>query len=227
MMRSMIRWAVHNHAAMNLILIAAFLVGAVSLLMLRREVFPAFQLEIALVTVPYPGASPEEVEEAICQKVEAAIRSIEGIKNVTSTARESAGSVVLEMEASADVQKVLADVRSAVDRIPSFPVLAEDPLIQQITFRNSAIRVGILSDKSDAVDADLTLRNFAEEIRDDLLQLKTVSQSTILGERPYQIDVEISEDTLRKYGLSLQKVADRIRRENVEIPGGRIQASGQ
>ena len=140
MMRSMIRWAVHNHAAMNLILIAAFLVGAVSLLMLRREVFPAFQLEIALVTVPYPGASPEEVEEAICQKVEAAIRSIEGIKNVTSTARESAGSVVLEMDASADVQKVLADVRSAVDRIPSFPVLAEDPVIQQITFRNSAIR---------------------------------------------------------------------------------------
>jgi hydrophobic/amphiphilic exporter-1 (mainly G- bacteria), HAE1 family len=227
MMRSMIRWAVHNHAAMNLILIAAFLVGAVSLLMLRREVFPAFQLEIALVTVPYPGASPEEVEEAICQKVEAAIRSIEGIKNVTSTARESAGSVVLEMDASADVQKVLADVRSAVDRIPSFPVLAEDPVIQQITFRNSAIRVGILSDKSDAADADLTLRNFAEEVRDDLLQLKTVSQSTILGERPYQIDVEISEDALRKYGLTLQKVAERIRRENVEIPGGKIQASGQ
>ena len=134
----------------------AFLVGAVSLLLLRREVFPAFQLEIAVVTVPYPGASPEEVEEAICQKVEAAIRSIEGIKNVTSTARESAGSVVLEMDASADVQKVLADVRSAVDRIPSFPVLAEDPSIQQITFRNSAIRVGILSDKSDAADADLT-----------------------------------------------------------------------
>ncbi|MFN6110192.1 MAG: efflux RND transporter permease subunit [Planctomycetota bacterium] len=226
-MRSVIRWAVHNHAAMNLILIATFLVGAVSLLMLRREVFPAFQLEIAVVTVPYPGASPEEVEEAICQKVEAAVRAIEGIKNVTSTARESAGSVILEMESTADVQKVIADVRSAVDRIPSFPVLAEDPEIQQITFRNAAIRVGILSDKSDAADADLTLRGFAEQIRDDLLQLNSVSQSTILGERPYQIDVEIPEENLRKYGLTLQKVAERIRRENVEIPGGKIQASGQ
>lgn len=227
MMRSMIRWAVHNHAAMNLILLASFAVGAVSLLMLRREVFPAFQLEIAVVSVVYPGASPDEVEDAITQKIEAAVRSIEGIKTVTSTAQESVGQVVLEMTASANPEKVLADVRSAVERIPSFPILAEDPEVQQITFRNAAIRVGILSDHSDAADADLTLRNFAEEVRDDLLQLKAVSQSTILGERPYQIDVEISEDTLRKYGLTLQRVAERLRRENVEIPGGRIEASGQ
>lgn len=227
MMRSIIKWAVHNHAAINVILIATFLLGAISLLNLRREVFPAFQLEIGLITVAYPGASPDEVENAICQKIEAAVRSIEGIKNVNSTARESVGTVVLEISASADVDKVLADVRSAVDRIPSFPVLAEDAEIQQITFRNAAIRIGIMSEKSAAADADLTLRSFAEEIRDDLLQLKTVSQATILGERPYQIDVEISEDTLRKYGLTLQNVAERLRRENVEIPGGKIKAAGE
>lgn len=227
MIRACIRWAVNNHAAMNLIMIASVVIGGSSLLMLRREVFPNFQLEIVLVTVVYPGASPDEVEEAICQKIEAAVRSIDGITKVSSSARESSGFAVLEISSSANVEKVLAEIRSEVDRIPSFPELAEDPEIQQITFRNSAIRVGVMSERSEAADADLVLRDFAEQVRDDLLQLKTVSQAKILGERPYQIDVEISAETLRKYGLTLQQVSERLRRENVEIPGGRIQAAGQ
>ena len=169
-MRSIIQWAVRSPSAMNLIMLASLLVGVIALVSLRREVFPNFQLEIIVVAVPYPGASPEEVEEAICQKVEAAIRSVDGIKTVTSVARESVGFAVVELTTSADVQRALADIRSEIDRIPSFPLLAEDPEIEQITFRTPAIRVGILAEPSDAADAELQLRAVAEEVRDDVAE---------------------------------------------------------
>ncbi len=226
-MKAMIEWAVRNRSAMNVILIMTMVVGVISIGMLNREVFPNFDLEIVLVQVPYPGASPEEVEEGICMKIEEAVRSIDGIKQTTAIARESAGFVVMELSASADVQRVLNEIRSQVDRIPSFPELAEDPEIQQITFRQPAIRIGVLAESNEAVDPELQMREVAEEIRTELLELPSISQVNIVGERPYQIDVEVSEKTLRKYGLTLQKLAEVLRRENVEIPGGKIQSSGE
>ncbi len=129
---------------MNTLMIGVLVVGSVSLMSMRREVFPQFDLEIILVTVPYPGASPEEVEEGVCQKIEEAVRSVDGIKKQTSVAQEGAGFLVLELETWVDVQKVLNEVRSEIDRIPSFPDLAEDPEIKQLTFREPAIRIGVL-----------------------------------------------------------------------------------
>lgn len=224
-MRAAIAWAVHHRAAMNLILIATMLIGILSLGLLRREVFPNFELDIVLVQVPYPGASPEEVEEGICLKIEEAVRSIDGIKRVTTIAREGIGFAVIDLNAGVDAQRVLNEIRSDVDRIPSMPELAEDPQFQQITFRQPAIRVGVMLGEPLTEKSELQLRELAEQIRDELLELASVSQVTIVGERPYQIDVEVSEQTLRKYGLSLQKLAGVIRRENVEIPGGKIQTA--
>jgi HAE1 family hydrophobic/amphiphilic exporter-1 len=243
-MKSIIRWATSNAPAMNTLMIATLVVGAASMAMLRREVFPEFELEIVLVSVPYPGASPEEVEEGICQKIEEAVRAIDGVKRQTAIAKEGAGFLVLELEASSNVQKILNEVRSEVDAIPSFPELAEQPDVKQITYRIPAIRVGVTADvgSDEEIDrptfnSDLTerlqdnaewrLRSVAEKIRDDLVQLSTVSQADILGARDYQIDVEISESKLREHGLSLQEVARVIRRENVELPGGTMKTSGQ
>lgn len=227
-MRSLIQWAVRNTPAMNTLMIAGMVVGAVCLWRLRREVFPEFDLEIILVSVPYPGASPDEVEEGICQKIEEAVRAIEGIKYQTSVAQEGAGHVVLELEAEVpDVQKVLNEVRSEVDRIPSFPLLAEEREVKQITMRQPVISLGILGPESDDPAAELRLRDIAERVRDDLLQQPAVSQASIVGAREYQIDVEIPEQTLRKYGLTLKRVADIIRRENVEVPGGTMRTDGQ
>ena len=113
---------------------------------MRREVFPRFELEIVLVTVAYPGASPAEVEQGICQKIEEAVQSIDGIKKFYSVAAEGSGSVVMELRANIkDVQRVVNEVRSEVDRIPSFPELAEDPEVQQITLREAAIRVAVMA----------------------------------------------------------------------------------
>ena len=222
-MKSVIRWAVSNSPAMNTAMVGILLVGSLSLATMRREVFPEFELEIILITVPYPGASPEEVEDGICRKIEEAVRSVSGIKKQTSIAAEGTGSVVLELEADVpDVQKILNEVRSEIDRIPSFPELAEDPESRQITFRQPAIRLGVVGpDRNDAA-SELKLRDLAERIRNDLLQLPAVSQVNLVGTKDYQIDVEIPEPTLRKHGLTLQQVAETIRRENIELPGGKL-----
>jgi hydrophobic/amphiphilic exporter-1 (mainly G- bacteria), HAE1 family len=225
--RALVTWTVRNMPAMNTLVIAILLVGAMAFASMRREVFPEFDLEIVLVTVPYPGATPEEVEEGICQKVEEACRSVSGIKKITSVAQESVGYCVFELQDTVkDVQKTLGEIRSEVERIPSMPELAEDPKIEQVTLRTPAIKVGVLGPKDAAGDvaAELELRDVAEVVRDDLLALPAVSAANLLGAKDYQIDIEISEETLRKYGLSLQKVADIVRRENLELPGGTIRS---
>lgn len=227
-MKSIIKWAINNSPAMNTLMVTVLGVGLVSLSFMRREVFPEFELEIILVSVPYPGASPEEVEEGICQKMEEAVRAIDGIKKITSIANEGSGSVVLELRAGVpDVQKILNEVRSEIDRIPSFPELAEDPDVQQITFRQVAIEVAVIGPEQLDENSEWELRAVTERIRDELLQLKSVSQANIAGARDYQIDIEIPEATLRKYGLTLRDVAQTVRRENLELPGGKLVTDSQ
>ena len=226
-MRAIVSWTIRNMPAMNTLMVAVLLVGAMAFASMRREVFPEFDLEIVLVTVPYPGATPEEVEEGICQKIEEACRSVEGIKKITSVAQEGAGFCVFELRESVeDVQKTLSEIRSEVDRIPSFPELAEDAKVEQVTLRTPAIKVGVLA-PDPAVAGEVSegeLRDIAEAVRDDLLTLPAVSAANLQGARDYEINIEISEATLRKYGLSLRAVADIVRRENLELPGGTIRS---
>jgi multidrug efflux pump subunit AcrB len=206
---------------MNVIVIAVMLLGYMSLTSLRRETFPGFKLDIVLVSVPYPGATPSEIEDGICRKVEEAIHSLEGIKKVTSVAREGVGSVICELDAGADTQRVLNEIKSEVDRIPSMPEFAEDPVVQQISFREPAIRVAIMGGSRDEAMAEWDLRAVAEQIRDEMLQLPAVTDVKIAG-RDFQIDVEIPEDTLRKYNLTLAQVAETVRQRNLELPAGTV-----
>lgn len=229
-MKQVIAWAIGNAPGMNVLMLALIGIGGMSLYQMRRETFPSFELEVVMVTVPYPGATPEDIEEGICQKIEESVRSLDGIKKVTSIAREGLGYVLMELRSDVkDVQKVLAEIDREVNRIPTFPVRAEDPQVQQITFRSAAIRVGIIGPPQQErnVEAEIRLRDVAEEVRDDLLQLGSISSATVMGGRPYQIDVEIPEATLRSYGLSLEQVANIIRSRNVEVPGGQLKAEGQ
>ena len=227
-MRRIVSWAITNSPGMNVLMVALMLVGAASLYRMRREVFPAFELEVVVIRVPYPGATPQDCEEAICQKIEEAIRAIDGIKKVTSIAQEGSGSVVAELRSDVrDVQKVMSEIDREVDRIPSFPALAEDPQIQQITFREAAIRIGIVGPPDRTPEGEVRLREVAERVRDEVLTLSAVSSASIMGTRPYQIDVEIPEATLRSYGLSLERVASIIRERNIELPGGQLKGEGQ
>ena len=227
-MRGAISWAIHNAPGMNVVMLALMLVGAGAFYSMRRETFPEFELEVVMISVPYPGATPQDAEEAICQKIEEAIRSIDGIKKVTSIAMEGTGFVLAELRSDIDdVQKVMSEIDREVDRIPSFPDLAEDAQVEQITFRETAIRVGVIGPEDRTRRGELQLREVAEQVRSELLLLPTVSVAELMGTRPYQIDVEIPEATLRSYGMTLDRVAATIRSHNIELPGGQLKSRGQ
>ncbi len=227
-MKSLVSWAVQNGPGVNVMVAATLIAGLLSFTMLRRETFPEFELEVVLVQVPYPGASPADAEKGVCQPVEEAVRALVGIKRLVSIAREGAGYVIVELNSNVrDVQKVVSEIRSRVDRITNFPELAEDPQVEQITFREPAIRLAVIGPRSQDRDAEMKLRELAESVRDSLLDLPEITQAQLLGAKPYQIDVELSEDTLRKYGLTLSRVAQILRRENIEMPGGQLRAEGQ
>ncbi|WP_310820859.1 efflux RND transporter permease subunit [Stratiformator vulcanicus] len=221
---------------MNTLLVALLAVGALSMFTLRREVFPEFELEVVVITVPYPGADPDEISESICEKIEESVSGIEYVKEMTSIAQVGLGSVVLELDADVpNVQKVLNEVRSEVDQVATFfPELAEDHEVKQLTLREAAIRVGVLApdtklgdDATERLEAELVLRELSEQVRDELVQLDAVSQANVQGAKAYQIDVQISEDMLRRYGLSLTQVATIIRDENVKLPGGTLKNPSQ
>ena len=257
-MRSVIGWAIKNSPAMNTFLIAAMVVGAVSMVIMKREVFPNFALEILLVAVPFPGATPEETEEGICQKIESVVANVDGVKKMSSVAQENFGYVILELDGNVkDVQKVLNDVRSQIDQISSFPPRAEDPEIKQIVFRAPAITVGILgpelpddvaSNRDAALQAEAQMRDLTENIRADLLELRAVPPENLLrrafsflfqpkgsaisgadinAERPFEIAVEVPEDTLRQYGVSIDGLARILRMQNIEMPGGKMETASQ
>ena len=227
-MNALVRWAVSNKPAMNILMVTAIVVGWFLTASLNRELFPQFDMEQVTVSVPYPGATPDEVEEGICQKIEEAVRSVAGIKKITSTASEGAGSVNIELKSEVDdPDRVFNEIRTEVDRIPSFPEKAEDPEVRRMTFQETAIRVGILGPPRLGEQSDVKLREVAESVRNDLLLLSGVSDVQVTGGKDYQIDIEIPEETLRAYGLSLTEVARVVRRENYELPGGTIRAKSQ
>lgn len=234
-MKSIVKSSITNHSALNLCMIAIMVVGWYCLGEMRRESFPEFELDQIRIMVPYPGAAPQEVEEGIGQKIEEAVRSIEGIKKVTTIAQESSCNVVLELMPGGRLpDRVLDEVRSEVERIPSFPLESEKAQITLATNRRPSIRVGLLApetmydaDKNLETHAELRLRDVAERIRSDLLTLPEVAQVDYLASRNYQIDIEIPEETLRAHNLTLRGAAEIIRRENRELPAGAIRSQSQ
>lgn len=219
-MEALGRWSIKNRVTVNLIMIFIIVAGAFTVMGMRRELNPQFVLDMINISVPYPGASPEEIEEGICIKIEEKIKSIEGISRIFSTAREGMGSVTVELDSKADAKKVLDDIKMEVDRIETFPVEAEDPIIIEIINRIPAISVAVYGDASEK-----RLRGVAERIRDDLIDTGGITLVNLMGVRDYEISVEISEENLRRYGISFEQVARAIRTGSIDLPGGTIKTS--
>lgn len=229
-MKSVIRWAVDNAPATNTIVLAVLMLGIWSAASMQREFWPYSNLDVVQVRVEYRGASPEEIEEGICQRIEEAVRAVNGVYRITSVAREGSGTVMIELNSDvseADVQEILGEIRSRVDGIPSFPELAEKPVVQRQEPRTTAISIGVIGPDDDSILASLALRDLAERIRDEVLLEEGISQAEVIGVPDYQIDVEISEEVLRRYGLTLAQVANAVRTENVEVPGGTLKTASQ
>lgn len=217
-MRGPLAWFAKNHVAANLLMVALMFLGTVLALNSKVNVFPDIDPRTVTVSVVYPGATPEEVEEGISRRVEEAVTGIEGIKRVRSTSSEGRGVVSLELEDDADKNKVLDDVKSAVDGIQNFPPQdAETPTVQDAIQLRKVLTVALWGEASER-----TLRELAFRLRDDLSSLDGISLVSVEGVRDYEIGVEVSERALRTYGLTFAEVAAAVRGYSVNLPAGSI-----
>ncbi len=216
-----IAWMARNHVTANLLMVAFIAGGLVMTSQIQQEVFPDLELDFILVTVPYPGASPEEVEEGIVLAVEEEVRGLDEVDEVTSTAREGVGVVWIELQLGADSSKALADVKNAVDSIKTLPRDAERPTVSLAVNERHVITVILHGEQSEPA-----LRKLAEDVREELLKRDEITQVKLAGTRRPEIAVEISQENLRRYGLTLDQVAAIIRRSALDLPGGRVKAAG-
>ena len=220
-MKEFIKWMAHNHVAANLLMML-FIVGGLGLgLSIKQEVFPEINLDRIQVSVAYPGAGPDEVEEGIILQIEENITGIDGIKEVSSAAAEGYGVVTALITEGEDADLILQDVKSAVDRIITFPEDAEKPVINKVLNRREVASLVVYGNVSER-----SLREQAEAMRDELLAMDDITQAELGGVRPYEISIEISEENLQRYNLTLDQVANRIRRASLDLPGGSVKAAG-
>ena len=210
-----IAWMAQNPVAANILMLVLIVGGLVAALRIRQEYLPSAELDMVRVTIPYPGASPSDVEQSILLAVEEAVRGLDGVKEVTSTAREGSGTVIIEVLPGHDVYRVTDDVRNAVDRIRTLPIDAENPEIEALVTRRPVLDVIVAADLPDTV-----LRELAEQVRDRLLQSGGVTQVELSNVRKYEISVEIPQEKLRELGLTLRGVAQTISRNSLDLPGG-------
>lgn len=219
-MNRIIEWFADNHVAANLLMIFIMLAGVITALSIKQEVFPQVDLDMVTVRVPYLGASPEEVEEGVLLRVEEAIQGIEGIKRINSSAVENSGSVMAEIATDADAREVLDEIKQAVDRIITFPDETEKPIINLAESTEQAIDVVLYGD----VD-ERALKELAERVRDDLLAREGITQVNLVGTRAYEISIEVSEEALRRYGLTFDQVSAAVRRGSLDLPGGSVKTA--
>lgn len=216
-MRTPITWFANNPVASNLLMWLFLIGGFASFLTLNQEEFPDVDFGVIQISVPYLGATPAEAESAVCLRIEAALEGTENIDQLTSTAREGGCDAAVQLANGADLNRVLNDVKGKIDAITTFPAETEKPIIRAISSIGNVMTMALTSNSN-----DINLKTVAEDIRNDLLDLPEVSQVNIEYIRPLEISIEVSESTLRQYGLTLDEISRAINRASLDLPGGTI-----
>jgi multidrug efflux pump subunit AcrB len=216
-----IAWITGHPVTANLLMLVLLVGGFFMGTQIKKEVFPYFELDLVRITVPYPGASPQEVERGIILAIEEAVQGLEGVNEVRSSVREGSGTVTVEMIEGGNLERLAQDVQSEVDRISSFPEEAEDPRVVIVSRKRYVVSLALYGDQEEGV-----LREYAEYLRERLLQDPDITQVELVGVRNYEISIEIPQNILRTYSLTLEEVARRIGRTSVELPGGAVKTAG-
>ena len=214
-------WFVDNPVAANLMMAIFITGGFISLNSMHKEEFPNIEPGIVQIQIPYLGAAPEEVEQAVCIRVEEAIEGVDGMDRFFSVSREGMCSVMVELSQNADITTVLNDIKGKVDAISTFPAETEKPIVSSMQFKGQTISLAVHGNTDEA-----TLKLLAEEIRDDISALEGISQVSVTYARPWEISIEVSEQTLRQYNLTMSQIANAIRRASLDLPGGSIKTQG-
>lgn len=218
-MNGMIEWLARNPVAANLTMVFIIVTGIASTFMVKAEVFPEIDLDRINIQVPYLGAAPEEVEEAVNVRIEEAIQGLDGIKQIQSTAAEGMGSVLVELELGADAREVLDEIKSNVDAITTFPIETEAPIIRDMNNSQAVVDIAV----SGNLDT-FTLKATAEKVRNELTAIPEITQVSVISAPPYEISIEVSEVALRRHGLTFDQVANAVRRSSLDLPGGSVRA---
>ena len=214
--RGILAWFAQNRFAADMLMVMILVGGFVAARSLPETVFPDLDPRVINIVVPYPGSTPDEVEEGINRRIEEAITGIEGIERVRSVAREGSGSVTAELEDDANDRDVLDDIKSAVEQIQDFPPEdAENPRISDVTLISRVMSIALYGDVPER-----TLRELAFDTRDELTTLEEVSMASVSGVRAYEVGIEVSERSLREYGLTFEEVARAARSFSINLPGG-------
>ncbi len=216
-MKGLVAWFASNPVAANLLLVMIVLGGTVTLPSIRREILPEISADAISITVEYPGAAPTEVESGICIRVEEQIQGVEGIKRVTSTAQEGRGTIVAEVALHADMRKALDDIKAQIDAIDTFPDEAEKPEVRRVEFAERVMEIALAGPVDDA-----TLARAGRRIRDEIAGIPGVTRVDLKNAPDYEISIELSESSMRRFGLTFDGVAEAIRRSSLDLPGGSI-----
>lgn len=216
-MRTPITWFVKNPVATNLMMWIFLASGFIAFNNLNQEEFPDIDFGVIQVSVAYLGATPAEAESAICLRLEEALEGAEDIEELTSTAREGGCDATLQLTSGADLNRVLNDVKGKVDAITTFPTETERPIVRAISATGKVMTLAVYGNTDDH-----SLKLVAEDLRDDILDLPGISLVNVEYLRPLEISIEVSEFTLRQYGLTLDQISRAIERASLDMPGGTL-----
>ncbi len=217
--KGIIAWFAANHVAANLLMLFIIVAGIISVFTIRKQTTPDFELNTVQVRVAYLGAAPQEVEEGVVIKIEEAIQDVKGIVELTGRAGEGMGSVTAKVESGIDINEVLSEIKTRVDAISTFPGLTEKPVIYKEEIPIHVVFLAIHG----TLD-EFSRKLIAQDVRDELMQLPAVSTVEVLGDRPYEISIEVSEIVLRQYGLTMSEISQAVKNSSVDLPGGTIKS---
>ena len=218
----MIRFFAKHPTAANLLMILFVVMGLASLSSLRRETFPDFSEDQVQITVVYPGATAEDVEDAICRRVEDAVDGVNYVKEITSQAKEGIGTITVEMQSGGDMAAFLNDIETEVDAIDDFPDKAEDPIVKEMNRTDRVVSIAVSGNMSHA-----DLKNYCEDLKDRLKLDAGVSLVEVSGFSDRQIRIQIPAAILLQYGISMDDIAGVIARQSVDLPSGSIETRDQ
>lgn len=221
-MMALIKAFAKNPVFANLAMVAILMAGILAGTVMVREDMPEMDLDTITVTVTYSGADPEEIEEGISRKVEDAIDGLEGIDEYESKSSEGASVNVITVTDGYDADRLLDRVRNEVDSINTFPDDADSPSIVRPSIQKAVISLGLVSDMDAA-----RLKEWADTVKKEIQRLPGVSQVNLSGTRAYEISIELSQDTLRKYNLTVNDVADIITASSLNRFGGTLRTSAE
>ena len=218
----MIRYFARHPTAANLVMIGFIVSGLFAAPILNRETFPRVEPNKVEIKVLNPGARAEDVEEAICQRIEDAIDGIDNVDEIICEAHEGRARAVVEMDEGTDFDRFTTDVRTEIDAITDFPDQAEDPVVKQLGRTDFVASVAVTGAASKP-----DLKAYAEELKDRMLRFGGIPKIDIKGFSDHQIRIELPDEVIRQFGISISDVARAIQRQSLDLPSGTLQTGNQ